>query len=394
MGSSPLHTSALLSEPPAGSRNVSPNALMEKKKKRMLIQGKQFQAGAHLRSHHQGKEIVQLKPGAAIFFPSGSSWSKARLTPCPARGSQSHRCPPSFAGSWVPATGALLWVGECHVRGLATSIYQGRGCVPRRMAQIGPGSVLGPDPELHLPAEHPKDPLSSSYPVPQAATAEISSLSTPKSAKKQRYFPSSSKIHLPMSLKDAGRHHTDISALGWGQQQGAPSFLPLHAGHQPLRELPQAVERWPGSQALLVPVRDGNPGWEAHGRKTSGRKEAAARLRLPGNLSGSGLYPAEAPWLPQREFGSSCTAQRMDPIHLQQSSPTAPADAKFRGNCGFFFFFARVSKLCSHAASFPSASRSCWEVTGQQAARLSSGRGVCCHCCHVFILTLQIFSLP
>lgn len=68
LGSSPLHTSALLSEPPAGSRNVSPNALMEKKKKRMLIQGKQFQAGAHLRSHHQGKEIVQLKPGAAIFF--------------------------------------------------------------------------------------------------------------------------------------------------------------------------------------------------------------------------------------------------------------------------------------------------------------------------------------
>lgn len=96
MDSSPIHTFALLSELPAGSRNVSPNALMGKKKW-MLIQRKQFQTRAHLRSHRQGKEVVHLKPGAAIFFPSGSSWSKAWLTPCPARGSQSHPCPPSFA---------------------------------------------------------------------------------------------------------------------------------------------------------------------------------------------------------------------------------------------------------------------------------------------------------
>lgn len=70
--------------------------------------------------------------------------------------------------------------------------------------------------------------------------------------------------------------------------QSPPRFLPLHAAHQPLRELPQAVERRQGSRALLVPVQDGNPGY---GRHTGGGLWGGRRLQPGSSCLGTSRAP-------------------------------------------------------------------------------------------------------
>lgn len=60
----------VVSEMPAGSRSVSPKALMEKKW--ILIQRKCFQAGTHLCNHHHGTGAVEFKAGAAVFLLAAS----------------------------------------------------------------------------------------------------------------------------------------------------------------------------------------------------------------------------------------------------------------------------------------------------------------------------------
>lgn len=134
------------------------------------------------------------------------------------------------------------------------------------------------------------------------------------------------------------------------------------------------------------------------GRHRGGRPRGGRRLQPGSGCLGTSRAPGFILLRPRGSHSVSLARAARRNVWIQSISSRAAPQLQqmqsFEEIVAFFFFFARVSKLCSHAASFPSTSCSCWEVTGQQAARLSSGRGVCCHCCHVFILTLQIFSLP